>query len=241
MSSSKFLDKFSPEIRTIIYGHVFGPSKVITPYRDLLAQDEVHTSIPATNRLVYAEAIEVLYSEKIIRSTIDQLYGLFDDGAFMTLARHVQIDDSLHQYATSSPKFLKALKHLRALPRLRSAVILSDCLSEAGVNDIEDSVSVQEFALKAGLGCPTCVDIGRYQLQDDFGHLQIVHYGLIRLWPRVRATPDDYNGFDDPMAILASLQVSLLVTNVPIWASHTSLGCWVDVQQRLYNMMKSGE
>lgn len=239
MSSSTFLDNFSPEIRTIIYGHVFGPSEIVTPYRDL-GHSEVHSSILATNKLVYDEAIEVLYSRKTVRCAIDQLYNLFDDSAFKRLARRVQIDDSLHQYAKSSPVLLKALKHLRSLPRLRSAAILSDSLSEAGVNDNEDYLSATEFALKAGLGSTTCVDVGRYQLQGDFDHLQIVHHGRGKLWPTVRATPDDYNGFDDAMTILASLQVSPLVTNVPLWASHTSLRCWVDIQQRLYNMMESG-
>lgn len=98
-----------------------------------------------------------------------------------------------------------------------------------------------DFGHRAGLGRIMCTDIGRYQLHGDLSHVQILNSTSSELWPAVRATPDDYDGFDDARAILSSLQASVFVHNAPAWVSQTSLRCWVNIQQQYLEMQRSGK
>ena len=99
--SSPFLDKFSPEVRAIIYGHVFGHGRAITPttwLKKLLSQPEeywdrsaiqfrdgdfsllkrkIETNILAVNKQVFSEAIQVLYSNRSVRGPVARMQGLF--------------------------------------------------------------------------------------------------------------------------------------------------------------------
>jgi hypothetical protein len=100
---------------------------------------------------------------------------------------------------------------------------------------------VKDFVYEADLEPATCVDIGRYQLHGLFKDIQIVHSRLVEMWPAVRETPEGYNGFDDAVNIINKLQSSIDAPNVPAWASHASLRCWVDVQQQYLALHTSGE
>jgi len=68
-----------------------------------------------------------------------------------------------------------------------------------------------------------------------------VNSKLVEMWPAVRNTPEDYDGFADAVATINSLQSSIYMPNVPAWASHTSLRCWVDIQQQFLALHVSGE
>jgi hypothetical protein len=133
------------------------------------------------------------------------------------------------------------LERLQRLPRVKSIFILSDCLPSELHNVPDSWVSVTDFVQEAGLGPVTCLDIGLFQLHGKFMNVQIMNKRLVEMWPAVRGTPEGYDGFDDAVAIIDKLQSSMHIPNVSVWASHTSLRCWVDIQQQFIALNMSGE
>jgi hypothetical protein len=90
MSPPSFLKKLAPELRVFVYDHVFGPSKAIKPEnntsslgidnqravplgREQIRLTSVECSILATNKLIFWEAIQVLYHNKTVRATFPEL------------------------------------------------------------------------------------------------------------------------------------------------------------------------
>ena len=263
------LFKLPPELRNRIYGFVFGAEKVMWPdipsWRraswanqwqiDRYDMDDdlgpcpdpdfaIQTSILAVCQFVKAEAIEVLYDTKIIRGSPIDLDIMLQSDDVCSRVRRIEINGLLkctqrydHDDHDDHARQLRhLLERLQRLPRLHSILILSDCLSPG-----TRCVSVMDFVREAELEPATCIDVGRYQLHGKFKHIQIVDSKLVKMWPAVRDTPEDYNGVEDAVAIIDSLQSSIEVANVPVWASHTSLRCWVDIQQRFLALKVSGE
>lgn len=152
--SSPFLDKFSPEVRAIIYGHVFGHGRAITPttwLKKLLSQPEeywdrsaiqfrdgdfsllkrkIETNILAVNKQIFSEAIQVLYGNRSVRGPVARMQGLFtsQNVGFRDHARRVEIARCDEQHHDEN--LLPTLHKLQDLPQIRSIVILSDCLTE---------------------------------------------------------------------------------------------------------------
>ena len=209
----------------------------------------VQTSILAVCRVVKAEAIEVLYDTKILRGEPIDLDIMLQSDDVCSHARRIEITWFLrctqrhdhYEHKLHSRHLRHLLERLQRLPRLHSILMLSDCLT-AKTEWLEDSwISVMDFVKEAKLGLATCVDVGRYQLHGKFKNIQIVNSKLVKMWPAVRDTPEDYNGVEQAMAIINSLESSIDVANIAAWASHTSLRCWVDIQQRFLALNVSGE
>lgn len=209
----------------------------------------VQTSILSVCQIVNAEAIEVLYDTKIIRGWPIDLDVMLESNEVNSRVRRIEITGLLDFLDSPSPhgKMRHAqhlrdlLERLQRLPRVRSILILSDCLTSE-LYRLQDSwITVMDFVWKSGVGPATCVNVGRYQLHGKFQGVQIVNSKLVEMWPSVRDTPENYDGFNDALAIIKNLGSSIEVPNVSTWASHTSLRCWVDIQQQFLGLSLSGE
>jgi len=209
----------------------------------------VHTSILSICQVVKAEAIEVLYDTKVLRGWPIDLDAMLQGYDISNRAKRIEIDgivESLYDYRmdikTRHTRHLgDLLERLQLLPKLQSIIILSDSLT-SGLHPTRDYwVPVTDFVYEADLEPATCVDIGRYQLHGKFKDVQIVNSKLVDMWPAVQDTPEAYDGFDDAVNIINNLQSSIDAPNVPAWASHTSLRCWVDIQQQYLELDTSGE
>lgn len=203
----------------------------------------IHTSILATNKLVFAEAVEVFYSTQVIRGTVRRIEDLFrkQNVSFQKNVRRVEITECKH-HDTQHP-LRPVLETLSKLPRTCSTIILADEFSivHGYSTSTAAPLSVSQFVHNAGLGNVTCTDIGQYRLQGKLKDVHIVHRQLVSLWPAVRDTPQDYNGLDDALAIIDKLETSEYGHNVSAWASQTSLRCWVDIQQQFIALVNSGK
>ena len=234
------LDQFPAEVREMVYDEVFGPTKVITPmggFRTALAGDQllqpevyikapVHTSILATSKEICKEASYTLYRDRIVRSDITQLRTLLRRATFGQLVRSIEIDD--HFRAFQNRPYAHALfAELRILPRLRSTTILSDKFAFTQHNG-RAYITVREFATMMHLGEAVCVDIGRFQLRGRFSHVQIVHRKLVKMWPNVVSTPENYDVYADILGLPSfDDECTFDLFNVAAWATHTSLRRWV--------------
>lgn len=209
----------------------------------------VLTSILSVCQVVKAEAIEVLYGTKILRGYPIDLDVMLRSHYVSSRVRRIEITGLLDLVNSNSPHSRRChTRHLRdmlersqRLPRLNSIHITSDCLTSELRGLQLTWVPVTDFVQEAKLEPATCVDIGRYQLHGKFKNVQIVNKKLAEMWPAVRDTPEGYDGFDDAVAIINRLQSSIDVPNVMAWASHTSLRCWVDIQQQFLALKLSGE
>lgn len=165
MNDLGLLGNLSPEVRVIIYGFVFGSSEVITPVRNeehtpsaarhdhinttAAALEPISTSILTTSKLILPEAIQVLYSEKIVRGDMRQLYTLLQSKRSEALVRDVEVADCNN--AWRDRRFNSILERLQKLPRMRTTVILSDCLGW-DPSEPRDHIPVKAFARAAELG-----------------------------------------------------------------------------------------
>lgn len=248
------LFKLPPELRNRIYRYVFGPSQAVNRFHihwDPRIQsgerypvgNAGHTSILAVNRFVKAEAMEVLYGTRIVRGNDLNLKEMLNSHDIASRVRSVEITRCIDTPCSKvgAGDFRKVLRRLRGLSGIRSIVILSDSFSAVLDPSHDAPIPVTTVAKALGNGPATCVDIGQYRLHGDLEGVQIVNRKLVEMWPAVRATPEVYNGLDDALAIMGSLQVSEKVRNAPTWASHSSLRCWVDIQQQYLAMLKSGK
>jgi hypothetical protein len=147
MSPPAFLDKLAPGLRVCIYDYVFGSSKAIKPKNStaslgisnrLLATSGraraneilVDCSILATNKIIFQEATQLLYHNKVIRATFLELQQLLRHAYFSTNVERVEIADCVNYDNWGDLEICPdILKMLQRLPRIRSVVMLSDCLS----------------------------------------------------------------------------------------------------------------
>jgi len=236
----------------MVYDEVFGPTRVITPkrYFKVLSGDQrlqpevyikplVHTSILATNKKVYDEALDTLYRGRTVRGSIRQLIELLRNDNIRPLLRRIEIDD--HFKAFQNPRathmLLRVLRTLH-VPRIRSVTILSDKFAFAQHKG-RAYITVREFATWAHLGEAICVNIGRFQLCGKFSHIQIVYRKLVKMWPNVVSTPEDYDVYADMLGLLRFHGYSIFpaLYNAAAWAAHTFLRRWVG----LYNEVLRAE
>jgi hypothetical protein len=147
MSLPSFLGKLAPELRVKIYGHVLGSSKAIKPSNStasvgidndvfaLSAQEEpkhtiIEVSVLATNKLIHKEATHVLYHNKTFRATFPELKRLLRNKKFVANVESIEVADCANTQGHSDLNGCsRVLKRLQQLPRVRSVVILSDCLN----------------------------------------------------------------------------------------------------------------
>jgi hypothetical protein len=99
------LGRLPPELRIMVYDEVFGPSKIITQIRGdrfeisgdqllqpaLYAKAPIHTSILATNKRIFEEALDTLYRHRTVRGNMTQLSRLLHGENFVELVRHIEI------------------------------------------------------------------------------------------------------------------------------------------------------
>lgn len=254
-SPSGFLARLKPEIRLFIYEHVFGDSEVITqvkhqscrptPPTELHAADaagpstskEVHTSILTANKLIFPEAIDVLYDKKIVRGTVAELLHLLSTNKdFGALVRHVEVADCIHGYKNAS--FYTLLENLPNLPRTPSCTILSDCLGwleDGYLTEYKDRfVSVQEFTRMAELGKPTCVAVGRYQLDNKFAKVQIENRRLLKMLPDVENTPADYDAYADWITFIGGRGQYVGLRNMKTFAAQHRFRCYIGMREVMF-------
>jgi len=269
--TSLFLDKLSPELRLRIYGHVFGSSRVIKPAdsntalgvrKDPTAHIAFSFAPPApdvpldvsillSNRFIFTEALPVLYDQKIIRGTTEDFDKLLQHADFVEQARRIEIADCIG--SCQNNQFHSVLRRLQVLPRVRSLVILSDCLGHVDKKLVGDDeyLTVPGFCGMAQLGKVTCIDIGRYEISGMFKKFEFVNRRLQLMWPSVRQTPDDYDAYQEFTSLLANWPLKELQyhndPNRNAWARkialalQTSLRCWASLHDRLLAMAISGE
>jgi hypothetical protein len=84
------------------------------------------------------------------------------------------------------------------------------------------------------LGDATCVDIGRSQLSGTFSQIHIVNRKLVKMWPNVASTPEDYDVYADVLGLdSVNDRCILSMCNGVAWAAHTSLRRWVGLYDEL--------
>jgi len=72
---SYFVDKLSAEIRTNIYGFLFGESAYVKRPTPNDAEARSATAILATCRKIHEEALETLYNTKTVRLTVRLMWA----------------------------------------------------------------------------------------------------------------------------------------------------------------------
>lgn len=268
MSLPSFLDKLAPELRVAIYGHVFGSSKVIKSSdstaslgidNDILAlsaQGEsehaiIDACVLASNKLIYKEATHVLYHNKTFRATFPELERLLQHKNFVANVEYIEVADCANSQGHSDLRNCqRTLKRLQQLSRIRSIVILSDCLNGLILHDLgywapyvgTQFIKVPYFMQNVlGLGLPTCVDIGRYQLHGEYGGVQIVNRRLTTMWPSAQAVTPDYNAWDDLESIAQRWKLLDAIPNQIALTLQTSFKCWVGLHEELASMDASGK
>lgn len=238
------LGRFPAEVRCLLYDEVFGPTKVITPMRpfstalsgDQLLQPEVYTnalvdtSILRTNKEIRSEVLDMLYRNRIVRGSISELNTLLRDAEFRDLVRSIEIDDHFSAFQPHQSAH-DLLAEIGELSQIRSTTILSDRFAFTRHNG-RSYVTVREFATMTHLGEAICVDIGRFRLRGNFNHVQIVHHKLVKMWPHVVSTPEDYDVYADVLGLDGGDDRCIFsMFNGVAWAAQTSLRRWV----RLYD------
>lgn len=238
------LGKFPPEIRDMVYNEIFGPTKVIMPKRyfrtalsghrllqpEVYIKAPVHTCILAASKKIKGEALDVLYRDRTVRTSIDQLGRLSRNDGFRNPVRWIEIDDHFMAFTNPIPVLLLAGLP-RVSPQIRSITILSDKFAFTQHNG-RTYITVREFATMMHLGEAVCVDIGRFQLRGRSSHVQIINRKLVQMWPNVASTPEDYDVYADVQQLSSfNDERTFSIFNVAAWAAHTSLRRWVG----LYN------
>lgn len=142
MAPPSFFDKLAPELRIDIYERIFGTSDTIKPNsstaslginkelyaltgHNAIGHVNLESSILSANKLIFGEAIQVLYHNQIVRATFTELGRLLKHKDFVANVEKVEVADCVSDYKDCS----SILKQLQLLPRIRSIIILSDCLA----------------------------------------------------------------------------------------------------------------
>lgn len=189
----------------------------------------IDTTLLTTCKSIYTEALDLLYGVRTVRGNIIQFWSLVSWFTFRTHVRRVEIDDWINGYR--HPAFIQTLLQLRKLPRIRSIIILSDCLTL--YHDSPNLFTVLRMAISSGLGVPTCVGIGRYQLPGKLDRIQIVNRRLVEMWPSVASTPDGYDAVADVLSLIEASPLRLELSDVPLWAAQTSFRRWVGLYDEI--------
>jgi hypothetical protein len=199
-------------------------------------KDTIDTSVMAVCKDLWNEASEVLYGTKILRGSVLNLDLILRNPNIHERARRIEITPCSYARASreKAAHFRDMLIRVQGLPRVQSILVLSDDLSRF-------DIPIMQFIQEVDLGPATCIDIGKYSLGPMFQNVQIVNRTLRDWWPSVRETPEGYDGLRDALDMIDALDTSEHVYNVPTWASHSSLRCWVDLNQQFVEAKRSGE
>ncbi|GIZ45720.1 hypothetical protein CKM354_000887500 [Cercospora kikuchii] len=252
-ATCSFLDKLSAEIRVQIYGHVFGEATHVRPAPDQsLANDSngdeesseashelvlMETSIMATNKQIHEEAAETFYNKKIIRLTFAQLdmtLEVLESGNthHLDIVRRIDIVECKSARVASVHY---CLFRLHLLPHLKSLVILTEYLTTMGHPDLH--WTAQHWATTMGLPPLICVDVGKFKFKvkkhTKLEKVWLMNSKLVRMWPSVKSTPEDYNVADEADKIINEWSMSGYMGNFVAWASHTSLRMWVALHEEV--------
>jgi hypothetical protein len=148
-------------------------------------ETRLETSVLISNKLIFTEALPVLYDEKIIRGTTNDFEELLQRPDFVERARHIEVADCIGHY--QSTNFHSVLRRLQVLPQVRSFFILSDCLGLVNrkIAGPDKYLTVPQLCDIAHLGEVTCIDIGTYQVHGLFAKFRIVNRRLKEMWPGV--------------------------------------------------------
>lgn len=260
MSPPSFLDTLAPELRVAIYGYVLGSSNSIKPSNStaslgidnnilaLSAQEEhththtiIETCILATNKLVHKEATQVLYHNKTFRATFPELDKLLQYNDFVANVEFIEVADCANTQGRSNLSGCsRILKRLQQLPRIRSVVMLSDCLNGLILHDLghwaaftgTQFIKVPFFIQNvAGLELPTCVDIGRCRLHGKYSGVQVVNRRLTAMWLSAQAVPSDYDAWADLESLTQRWKVLDDIPNQLALTLQTSFRCWVGLHE----------
>lgn len=244
------------EIRNSIFKYVFGPSPSLKPrtstasigmakyycnYLPPLVPDPlVDISILTTNKAYYRQAIDVLYGDKVVRGTISDLVELLQFEEFRQHVQKVEIADCISGYTLQD--FGPALHQLRNLrqEKIRSIVILSDCLGYIANNVNRDFMPVGEFCDLARLGSPTCYDVGKYRLSGEFEGVEIHNRRLLIMWPSLKNVPEDYNPWNEKVASRRHLAGQGRSPNWLALSHRVSFRVWVNLHDFLFARAFSG-
>ncbi|PPJ51976.1 hypothetical protein CBER1_10699 [Cercospora berteroae] len=257
--SCSFLDKLSAEIRVQIYGHVFREADHVQtgasyrckhynhreegdePTEAFVEQSFIESPIMATNKQIHGEAVDTFYNEKIIRLTFTQLdvaLGALASGnsrsldktRYMEMARHIEI---VQCKSARRDSVQRCLARLHLLPRLKSFTVLTEFLTTVGPPS--EHYTAQQWAADMGLSGLVCVDIGKFDFKDDskLAKVQLLNSKLVRMWPAVKSTPEDYDPVKEVARLRKEWAMSASVSNLYSWASHTSLRLWVAMHEAL--------
>lgn len=243
------IDKLSPEVRIRIYQFIFGPgarAHRIEPTKrtfatvapspleslvDLKPFDTIQcisTDIFAVNKLIHNESIEAFYNNKVISATFVEFERLMSLDYLRQLIRDVEI---IHCNHTNPDGIVpRVLLSAQSLPRLKTFTILSEYLARTGTG--EDHTTVREFSVTHGLGSVECTDVGKYKLCDYSDKITITNSKILRMWPSVVSTPDDFDALKEVMTLIDACDVNTALSNMMAWASRTSLRLWVALLQK---------
>lgn len=228
-----FTDKLSAELRVAIYTFLSSDSAYAKRSHERSNKQSV-TAILATNRKLYTEAVDTFYKTEILRLSVEQLRDCLKCQDFRTQARHVQIVELRRDVAHA--RLHASLSDLLSLPQIKKVEMLSDSLAAPTAGSTSElayhyPATVREVVSRWRLGQVTCVDIGRYQLNGDFASVEIIHSGIMRLWPHVASTPEAYDALQETKRIRDEWQLGGSATNVAGWIGRTSLRLWVGLLQ----------
>lgn len=125
----------------MVYDEIFGPTKAIIPICDdrgeiigdellqpaLYTKAPVQTSILATNKRIFKEAVDILYRHRTVRGYQMQLVRLLHNNSFKELVEDIEIVIDACYGPFSNPGSAQVfLLQLQALARIPSITILSD-------------------------------------------------------------------------------------------------------------------
>lgn len=260
MAPPSFLDRLAPELRIDIYGHIFGTSDTIKPSsstaslginkelyaltgHNAVGHVNLESSILSTNKIIFGEAIQVLYHNRTFRATFTELGRLLKHKDFVANVEKVEVADCVSDYKDCS----NVLKQLQLLPRIRSVVILSDCLAfdegYSGMTGYEfAAVPVPEFVeTAANLGRATCIDIGRYQLHGKYSKVQVINRRLTEMWPSAQDVTDSYDAWAHLETIMQEWEPLVDVPDRLPLTLQTSFKCWIGLHEEIASMEASGK
>ena len=270
MSSPSFFDKLAPELRVNIYGHIFGPSKVIKPKdstaslgidnRTLTLSGREHTQctpvecfILTTSKLIFQEATQVLYRDKTVRATLSEFEELLQHKDFADNVQRIEIADCANYREYGKRWYCcTILERLQRLSRVNSVALLSDCLGgivPRGASHWAESTRGECVPVRSHLHDMIginpheviCVDVGRYQLHGDFSGIQVINRRLTKMWPHAKNVPADYDVWADLESLMQKWRLLVAPTNWMTLTLQTSFRCWVGLHEEMAAMEASGQ
>jgi hypothetical protein len=215
------LFKLAPELRNRIHRHLFGSSEAIKPV----------VRVARRRKWCY---------QRHVHNPDDDYDVLWDDeNDPIKNVVHTSIFSVCHCIKAEAMDVLYGTRILRG-----NALDMDIALDNKDVFDIVRYVEIKDCVYayrQPGEARRLRAVLNESRRPTGLRSIQIVNRQLQELWPDVRATLQDHDGLEDALAIIESLDSPEHAHNIPTWASHTSLRCWVDIQQEFIEMRNSGD